>query len=41
MDTRTSASDHGQGEAGLDTFPRWLMHHAKLRPQQPSMQRRE
>ena len=41
MDTRTSASDHGQGEAGLDTFPRWLMHHAKLRPQQPSMREKE
>lgn len=41
MDTRTSASDHGQGEAGLDTFPRWLMHHAKVRPQQPSMREKE
>ena len=37
MDTRTSASDHGQAATGLDTFPRWLMHHARARPQQPAM----
>ncbi len=37
MDTRTSASAAGQGGAGPDTFPRWLMHHAKARPQQPAM----
>ena len=41
MDTRTSAADHGQAEAGLDTFPRWLMHHAKVRPQHPSMREKE
>ncbi|HRO35052.1 AMP-binding protein [Thauera sp.] len=41
MDTRTSASDHGQGGAGPDTFPRWLMHHAKARPQQPAMREKE
>ena len=37
MDIRTSASAAGQGGAGPDTFPRWLMHHAKARPQQPAM----
>ena len=41
MDTRTSASAHGQGDAGLDTFPRWLMHHAKVRPQHPAMREKE
>mgnify|MGYP001426056856 CR=1 FL=1 len=41
MDTRTSASDHGQGDAGLDTFPRYLMHHAKVRPQHPAMREKE
>jgi len=41
MDTRTSASDHGQGGAGPDTFPRWLMHHAKARPRQPAMREKE
>ncbi|WP_454457287.1 AMP-dependent synthetase/ligase [Thauera phenylacetica] len=37
MDTRTSAPEPGQGGAGPDTFPRWLMHHAKARPQQAAM----
>jgi long-chain acyl-CoA synthetase len=41
MDTRTSASEPGQGGAGPDTFPRWLMHHAKARPQQPAMREKE
>lgn len=37
MDTRMSASDHRQGEVVLDTFPRYLMHHAQVRPQQAAM----
>ena len=41
MDTRTSAPEPGQGGAGPDTFPRWLMHHAKARPQQPAMREKE
>ncbi len=28
-------------EPGLDTFPRYLMHHAKLRPQHPAMREKE
>ncbi|HNR61729.1 MAG TPA: AMP-binding protein [Thauera sp.] len=39
MDAGNGSSDiHGQGATGgLDTFPRYLMHHAKARPQQPAM----
>ncbi len=33
---------HGHiAEAGLDTFPRLLMHHARVRPQRPAMREKE
>ncbi|MBS0551029.1 MAG: long-chain fatty acid--CoA ligase, partial [Proteobacteria bacterium] len=38
---------HGQGaakagpESTLDTFPRLLMHHARVRPQRPAMREKE
>ncbi len=33
---------HGHiAEAGLDTFPRLLMHHASVRPQRPAMREKE
>ena len=31
------SATHGQGQAGLDTFPRLLMHHAIVRPTRPAM----
>jgi long-chain acyl-CoA synthetase len=36
------SSTHGAAEAaGLDTFPRLLMHHAQLRPGRPAMREKE
>ena len=32
---------HAAGEGGLDTFPRILMHHAKVRPERPAMREKE
>ena len=34
-------SDNDRRDAGLDTFPRYLMHHARQRPQQPAMREKE
>ncbi|MCB1907435.1 MAG: AMP-binding protein, partial [Rhodocyclaceae bacterium] len=35
------ADSNGQAASALDTFPRLLMHHARVRPQRPAMREKE
>ncbi|MCB1888061.1 MAG: AMP-binding protein, partial [Rhodocyclaceae bacterium] len=35
------SDSNGQSASALDTFPRLLMHHAKVRPQRPAMREKE